>query len=71
MNIWCNSQGAKSLQLTPQEAGTSSSSGYSCRIVVVLGDQRAGSERQADVLRKISEDVKVTDDTWLASKPQE
>ena len=38
---------------------------------MALGDQKADSERQADVLRKISEDVKVTDDTWLVSKPQE
>lgn len=38
---------------------------------MVLGDQKAGSERQADVLRKIDEDVKVTDDTRLVSKPQE
>lgn len=38
---------------------------------MVLGDQKADSKRQADVLRKINEDVKVTDDTWLISKPKE
>lgn len=38
---------------------------------MVLGDQKADSERQADVLREINEDVKVRDDTWLVSKPQE
>lgn len=31
---------------------------------------RKQAQRQADVLRKINEDVKVTDDTWLVSKPQ-
>lgn len=71
MNIWRNTQGAKALQLIPREVRTPSSSGWFCRIVVVLGDQKAGSERQADVLRKINEDVKVTDDTRLVSKPQE